>query len=219
MELEQIKGIWEKASVEEKQGYFISQDKLRDLIHAKSNSAVSQIKRKVKMKMVMAGIISILMIIFGFFALQTDEISVLSIGNITDDLIRKEIGFIYIVFGIVVGAISILNGISFRRMNELEEKSVDLKSYMNSILAILKRAMNAKIYSNSIVIPVTILILIISQGLRNSTLWSTKTMAMAFGFGVFFFAFSFFVTRWGQYKRYGAHIKEIEDCLDELEES
>ena len=50
MELEQLKTVWEKTTEHNVEGYFVSKEEVQRLIGKRSNTTISQIKRKIRNK-------------------------------------------------------------------------------------------------------------------------------------------------------------------------
>lgn len=219
MELEQLKSIWQKTTEREVEGFFISREEVRDLIKKRSNSAVAQIKRGVRNKVFMAGAIGLVMVIFSILIFSSEEAIFPYIDFLSDPETNIEVGIFYLVFGLVILFISFFNAYSYRQILNIEDRESDLKTSVQSILGIIRRAVKAKVYSDSLVIPFTVLILAVvsltrGQGIFPSTTILLLSVLGAVGFGIF----SYFLTRHGQNKRYGRQIKDLEECLKELQE-
>lgn len=219
MELEQLKSIWQKTTKREVEGYFISREEVRELIQKRSNTAVAQIKRGVRNKVFMAGTIGLVMVLFSVLTFSSEEPVFSFVDFLSDSETNFEVGIFYLVFGFVVLFISLFNAYSYRQITNIEDSKSDLKTSVTSILGIIRRAIRAKVYSDSLVIPLTVLILAVVSLTRGQGVFPNATILFfsvlgAVGFGVF----SYFLTRHGQKKRYGRQIEDLEECLQELQE-
>jgi hypothetical protein len=219
MELEQLKTVWKKTTKHEVEGYFVSKEELQRLIGKRSYTTISQIKRKIRNKVFMAGGIGLLLLAFASYALVTKEPVLDFFEFISDPKPNLEVGIFYLIFGLVICFISVFNAFSYRKILNIEKRESDLKSSINSILAIVKKAMEVKVYSDSLVVPGTVLALIIIDLVHGIGLFPNVTTLLLFVLGaIAFTAFSYFITRYSQNKRYGSQILALEECLQELEE-
>lgn len=219
MELEQLKSIWQKTTTAEGEDYFISRGQVQAMIEKRSNMAVSKIKRGVRNKVIMAGSIGSLMVFFSMYVFSTGEAVFSFIDFLSKPEANFEMGIFYLIFGLVIGFISAFNAYSYKKILDIEEHDHDLKSSTKGILLIIRKAMRTKMYSDAAVVPLTICSLVVVDLFRGNGLFPNNTillvtLASAAGFGVF----SYFLTRYGQHKRYGQQISELEECLQELEE-
>ena len=218
MELEQLKNVWQKTSQREIEGYFVSFKDVQSLLRKRSNTTVSQIKRGIRNKILMSAGIGLILLSFATYVLLTNEPVISFVESFSSSEANLNIGIFYLVFGLVVCFISVFNGVSYRQIVQIENKKGPLKSSIKNILAIVRNAMQAKIYSDTLVIPSTVFILLIADLIRGTEIFSNNTLLLisvtgAIGFGVF----SYFLTKRGQYQRYGEQIESLEKCLQELQ--
>jgi len=219
MELEELKTVWQKSTQREIEGYFVSFDDVRALIKKRSNTTISQIKRGVRNKIFMSGTISLLLLAFAVYLLITEEPVFSFLESMTSAQANINVGIFYLIFGVIIGFISVFNIFSYRKINQIEEKKAPLKSSIKNVLAIVRNAMKAKIYSDLIVVPATVLALVIVDMVSGTEIFSDITVLLLTAFGaVGFGVFSYFLTRYGQHRRYGEQIEALEECLRELEE-
>lgn len=212
MELEQLKTVWEKMTEREVEGYFVSVEEVQQLIRKRSNTTISQIKRKIKTKIFMAGGIGLLLLAFASHVFLSEE-------SISDSASNLEVEIFYLVFGLVICFISVFNAFSYRKILNIEERKSDLKSSIQSILAIVRNAINVKIYSDTLIVPCTVLTLVVIDVVRGIGIFPNATIFLFFVLGAVVFAtFSYFMAKYSQNKRYGSQIRTLENCLKELEE-
>ncbi len=211
MELEHLKSVWERTSGDLGDGYFISEDNMRVLIKKKSNTAISKVKRQMKNKIRYAGSISILMFMFSVIAFNREELLFDKISNI-------ETGIFYLIFGLVVAFISLFNAYSYRKVNQIEEYESDLKTSINSIIKVLNRAMNAKIFSDTFVMPFTIIVLVIVAYIRGiGAFTSPKLILYSLLISIVLGVLSYFFSKRGQCSRYEQQLNTLNESLKELE--
>lgn len=219
MEFDQLKTVWEKTTEHDVEGYFVSKQEVRQLIGKRSNTTISQLKRKIRTKVLMAGCVGVLLLIFGSYVLIAKE----PVFDLLKPLIPSQsnlaMGTFYLVFGLVVSFISVFNAFSYRNILNIEKRKSDLKSSIKNILKIVQKAMRVKIYSDTIVVPATILVLVIIDIIEDIGIFPNTTSPILFALGAVVFAiFSYLLTKYGQNKRYGSQIRALQTCLEELEE-
>ena len=211
MDLDQLKNVWQKTSGEMGEGYFISEENMRDLIQKKSNSSISKVKRQMKQKVRYAGTISILMLMFAFMAFNKKEALFDKVSNV-------EAGIFYLIFGLVIAFISIFNAYSHRKVEQIEEYESDLKTSVSSVIKVLKRAMNAKIFSDTFVMPFTVLVLSTVAYIRGiGAFTNPKLILYSLLVSVTLGALSYFLSKRGQCSRYEKQMNALEESLKELE--
>jgi len=219
MELEQLKTVWEKTTEHNVEGYFVSKEEVQRLIGKRSNTTISQIKRKIRNKIFMSGGIGLLLLTFASYVFTADERVFDFFVSFSDPGSNLEMGTFYLVFGLVVCFISLFNGLSYRKILTIENLNSDLKSSIKSILAILQNAIRVKIYSDTFVVPGTVLVLVMIDIIRGIGIFPNATILLLFVLGAAVFAtFSYFMTKYSQNKRYGSQIHALEVCLEDLKE-
>jgi hypothetical protein len=219
MELEQLKTVWEKTTEREVEGFFVSKEVVQQLIRKRSNTTISQIKRKIITKILMAGGIGLLLLAFASYVFIAEEHVFDFFISFSDQISNLEMGIFYMVFGLIVCFISLFNVISYRKIVKIEKRKSDLKSSVKSILTIVRNAIKVKIYSDSLIVPCTVLALVIIDIVRGIGIFPNATILLLFVLGaVVFSAFSYFMAKYNQNKRYSNQIRALEECLEELEE-
>lgn len=219
MELEQLKTVWEKTTKHEVEGYFVSKEEIQRLIGKRSNTTISQIKRKIRNKVFMAGSIGLLLLAFALYVVIAEERVFDFFVSFSDPDSNLEMGTFYLVFGLVICFISVFNEFSYRKIQNIENRKSDLKSSVKNILAIVQKAMKVKVYSDSLVVPGTVLALVVIDVIRGTGIFPNVTILLLFVLGAGVFAtFSHFMAQYSQNKRYGSQIRALEECLEELEE-
>lgn len=219
MELEQLKTVWEKTTKHEVEGYFVSKEEIQRLIGKRSNTTIFQIKRKIRNKVFMAGSIGLLLLAFASYVFIADERVFDFFISYSDSTSNYEMGTFYLVFGLVICFISVFNAFSYRKILIIEKRKDDLKLSIKSILEIVKKAMKVKVYSDSLVIPGTVIFLVMIDVISGMGIFPNVTILLLFVLGaVVFTTFSYFIARYSQEKRYGRQIRALEECLEELEE-
>lgn len=219
MELELLKTVWEKTTEREVEGYFVSKEEVKQLIGKRSNTTISQIKRKIRNKIFMSGGIGLLLLAFASYVFIAEERVFDFFVSFSDPASNLEIGTFYLVFGLVICFISLFNAFSYRKILKIEKRKSDLKSSVKNILAILQNAMRVKIYSDTLIVPCTVLVLVIIDLIRGIGIFPNATILLLFVLGGIVFAtFSYFMAKYSQNKRYGSQISVLEECLEELEE-
>ncbi|MBO6524901.1 MAG: DUF3611 family protein [Balneolaceae bacterium] len=212
MDLDQLKNVWQKTSGEMGEGYFISEQNMHELIQKKSNTTIAKVKRQMKQKVLYAGTVSILMIMFSSFGFLREEPLFDKISNI-------EAGIFYLIFGLVIAFISIFNAFSYHKVKQIEQYESDLKSSITSVVKVLKSAMNAKIFSDTFVMPFTVIVLAIVAYIRGIGAFTNPTLIfysllVSIGLGIL----SYFISKKGQCSRYEQQMISLEESLRELEE-
>lgn len=219
MELDQLKTVWKKTTDHEVEGYFVSKEEVQRLIGKRSNTTISQVKRKIRNKIIMSGSIGLLLLAFATYVFIAEDRVFDFYVSFADKASNLEMGTFYLVFGLVICFISVFNAFSYRKILKIEKQKSDLKSSIKSILAILHTAIKVKTYSDTLVVPGTVLVLMIIDLIRGIGIFPNATVLLLFVLGALVFAtFSYFMAKYGQNKRYGRQIRALEECLDELEE-
>ncbi len=219
MELEQLKNVWEKTSERDVEGYFVSKEEVQKLIRKRSNTTISQLKRKILTKIFIAGSVGLLLLAFASYVFIAEEPVFDFFESISDTHPNLEVGIFYLVFGLVICFVSLFNAFSYRKILNLEKSKSDLRSSIKNILVIVRNAMKVKIYSDALVIPCTVLGLVVVDLVRGIGLFPNITILLLAVLGAAAFTvFSYSVTKYGQNERYGKQIELLEDCLVELQE-
>jgi len=219
MELEQLKTVWEKTTEREVEDYFVSKEEVQQLIRKQSNTTISQIKRKIRNKVFMAGGIGLLLLAFASYMFIAEDRVFDFFVSFSDPSSNLEMGTFYLVFGLVICFISVFNAFSYHKILKIENRKSDLKSSIQNILAILQNAIRVKIYSDTLVVPGTVLVLVLIDLISGIVIFPNVTVLLLFVLGAVVFAtFSWFMAKYSQNKRYGSQIRALEECLEELEE-
>jgi uncharacterized membrane protein len=219
MELDQLKTVWKKTTEREVEGYFVSKEEVQRLIGKRSNTTISQIKRKIRNKVFMAGGIGLLLLAFASYVFIAEEPLFDFFVSFSDPSLNLEMGTFYLVFGLVICFISVFNAFSYRKILKIEKRKSDLKSSIKNILAILQNAIRVKIYSDTLVVPGTVLVLVLIDLISGIGIFPSVTVLLLFVSGaVVLAAFSWFMAKYSQNKRYGSQIRALKECLEELEE-
>lgn len=201
------------------EGYFVSKQEVQRLIGKRSNTTISLIKRKIRNKSFIAGSIGVLLLTFGTYVLIAKE----PVFDLLKPLIPSQsnlaMGTFYLVFGLVVSFISVFNAFSYCKILKTEEHKSDLKTSIKNILTIVRSAIRVKIYSDTLVVPGTVLTLGIIDAIQGVGIYPNITTLIFFVLGAVAFAiFTYFLTKYGQNKRYAKQIRALEECLKELKE-
>ena len=212
MDLDQLKSVWEKTSGKMGEGYFISEEGMRELLKKKSNTAISKVKRQMKQKVSLAGAVSILMLMFSVWAFNREEALFDKISNI-------EAGIFYLIFGFVIAFISVFNLYSYRKIIKIEGYESDLKTSVSSVIKVLKSAMNAKIFSDTFVLPFTVLVLTVVAYFRGIGVFTNPkvivfSLLISAGLGFL----SYFLSKRGQCSRYERQLEALEESLRDLDD-
>lgn len=219
MELEQLKTVWEKTTESEMEGYFVNKKEVQQLIAKRSNTTISQIKRKIRNKVLIAGSIGLLLLAFASYLFTAEDRVfdfIISFSNLGSNV---EVGILYLALGLVICFISLFNAFSYRKILGIEKKQSDLKSSIQNILAILHNAIKLKIYTDSFVVPTSILVVIIIDVIQGIRIFPNTTVLLLFILGAITFAvLSYFISSYDQNKRYGSQILVLKKCLKELDE-
>lgn len=219
MELEQLKTVWQKTTEHEVEGYFVSKEEVQRLIGKRSNTMISQIKRKIRNKVFMSGSIGIILLAFASYLFVADARVFDIFISFSDPSSNLEMGIFYLVFGLVVCSLSLFNASVYRKILKIEQRESDLKTSIKNILAILHKAIKVKIYSDTLIVPGTVLALVIIDLIRGIGIFPNATILLLFVLGAILFAtFSYFLAKLSQNKRYSKQILALEDCLTEIEE-
>lgn len=219
MELEQLKTVWEKTTESEMEGYFVNKKEVQQLIAKRSNTTISQIKRKIRNKVLIAGSIGLLLLAFTSYLFTAEDRVfdfIISFSNLGSNI---EVGILYLALGLVICFISLFNAFSYRKILGIEKKQSDLKSSIQNILAILHNAIKLKIYTDCFVVPTSILVVIIIDVIQGIRIFPNTTVLLLFILGAIAFAvLSYFISSYDQNKRYGSQILVLKECLKELNE-
>jgi len=220
MDLDELKSIWERTTQKGVEGYFVSHEELQRLIRQRSNSAVSKIKRGIRNKVLMAGGVGLLLIAFSVMAFNSEEPLFNFLESFSNSESNFDVAVFYLVFGIVISFISLFNFISYRKIQDIEKYDLDLRNSIQRVLQIIQRAIRVKIYSDMSVVPLTALIIlfihIIGEPQIDLTVQTVSLIILgAAGFAVL----SYYLTKWGQKRRYGDQIEILKKCLVELDEN
>lgn len=220
MDLEELKSIWEKTTQKGVEGYFVSHEELQRLIRQRSNSAVSKIKRGIRNKVLMAGGVGLFLITFSMIAFNSGEPLFSFPESFSNAESNFDVAVFYLVFGVVISFISLFNFISYRKIQDIEKYDLDLRSSIQCVLQIIQRAIRVKIYSDMSVVPATVLIIMLIHVMSETPMDLTAQTVVLIMLGAAGFAvFSYYLTKWGQNRRYGEQIEILKKCLMELDEN
>src|SRR6056297_3281083 len=98
MELEQLKTVWKKTTDQETEGYFVSKEEVQRLIGKRSNTTISQIKRKIRNKIFMSASIGLLLLAFASYVFIAEERIFDFFVSFSDPASNFEMGTFYLVF-------------------------------------------------------------------------------------------------------------------------
>ena len=167
----------------------------------------------------MSASIGLLLLAFASYVFIAEERIFDFFVSFSDPASNFEMGTFYLVFGLVICFISVFNAFSYRKILTIEKRNSDLKSSIKNILAIVQNAMQVKVYSDTLVVPGTVLVLVMIDLIRGIGIFPNVTILLLFVLGAVVFAmFSYFMAKYSQSKRYGSQIRALEECLEELEE-
>lgn len=212
MDLDLLKEAWQKTTSKEVEGYFISSDKMKEVIKKRSNTAVSQIKKGIFNKVFIAGSVGFSMLIFSVVAFQVND----PIFSFLESISNNGVGVFYLIFGLIICFISAFNAYSYQKIIQIEKYETDLRTSIHSVLNVIKKAIFVKMVSDAIVIPLTIFFFLIANLIQGTITIAPLKMIFVLLGAIIFGVFSFFLTKRGQNKRYGNQIKILEESLENL---
>lgn len=214
MDLELLKEVWQKTTEKNVEGYFISTEKMKEVIKKRSNTAVSQIKKGIFNKVFKAGGIGLFMLFFSIIIFEMED----PIFSFLESVSNKETGIFYIVFGLVICFISAFNAYSYRKIIHIENYETNLKTSITSVLKVIQKAISVKIISDAVVIPLTVLVFITVHFIQGSINFDLLKISLVLLGSTLFGVFSYFLTKKSQNKRYGSQIGVLKQSLKELED-
>ncbi|MBC7851208.1 MAG: hypothetical protein H7Y31_15805 [Chitinophagaceae bacterium] len=198
MELDNLKDIWKQQSLEQP---LESAEQIRSLLHKKSQSPVSKMKRNLRRELNVVLILYSASIIFYAFyeGGQYWEISVMML-----------------IVGVFFGAyyykknklLTEMENVSGKVKYNLETKVIELRKYIRFYYL-------AGIFLPILIYPLTGLIMFYKSPLKELNSFFGWFFI---GFGVFFGFVVYFVNKWYVHKLYGKHLKKLEDLLIEMNE-
>ena len=216
MELEQLKDIWETTSEKETAKNRIDDRAVRAMISKKSKTTVSNIKRTMWFKLWMAGLSSIASIILSVYHLASTAENPLFLENL---LTKSEVGFIFMVMGIVMVFISIYNFINYKRVDEFEKSNEPLKHTLIRIIEIIDTKIKLTIYSDLAFTPLIAgFIAYIALFKRQGFVLDIRALYLVL-IVLAVAAFSYFINERIMKRKFGNDMERLKDYLYELESS
>jgi hypothetical protein len=214
MELEELKVLWKQETEKEVSARKVNVDEVRGVITRKSQSTIADVKRTIRMKVVITGVSSI-------FCLAT------VVFNLSDSLSESfgldrfmsptQLAIIYTILGVSLAIISIFNFFNHIRITDFERTSLPIKETIEHVAKIIKGAMNLGTYSDLIVSPVIFAFICYVYFYREEVFQFDIRMlyvALIYAGGL---AFSYFTNRWGMKRRFGNDLELLNKYQKELE--
>lgn len=212
MELEELKVLWKKETEKEVSSHRVDVDEIRGVITRKSQSTIADLKRKLKIKVAITGITSLICLAVVLFNL-TDKLSE-SFGDIMD---ASQMGIIYSVLGVSLIIISVFNFFNHIRITDFERSSLSIKETIEHVTKIIKGAMNLGTYSDLIVSPFVFAFIAFVFFYREEVFqFDIRTLYVLLVY-IAGLAFSYLTNRWGMKRRFGNDLDQLKKYQKELE--
>jgi len=210
MVLEALKTAWN--NIEEPSS--VGAIEIKSLIRQRSNTAVAQIKRAMRLKMIMAGISSaIALVITGIQLLPANEQPVV----LEKYLSSMEVSVMFAVMGLVMLFIAATNLQAYRQIQQFERSARPLKESIKAVLSLIRRQIRLVIYSDVVFTPLIMGYVAYAQLFKNGTFELDRRVAFLLGIILAAGAFSYFYNRWSLRRKFGAAMTKLKNNITELE--
>ena len=153
MELDELKSVWKKAHDQEKAGYWVSEDDLKNMIHSDSRATIADVARQIKRKIRSTGIIGSLAFLLGLFVWIRG-------GNEPDFFIWLDgwqYGLMMLLMSSTILVIHFHSRWRLKQIQAVEQSSGTLKEAVLQTHQLFQKVVKAGIWSDTIVSPVVLL--------------------------------------------------------------
>jgi len=212
MELEELKILWKEEAEKEVSAHIVNVDEVRGVITRKSQSVIADLKRKLKFKVVMTGILSL----FCFVTVLFDLTEALSDG-LMGFMNSSQVAIIYSILGVSLIIISIFNFFNHVRITDFERSVLPIKETIHHVAKIIKGAMNLGTYSDLIVSPFIFGFVGYVFFFRDEVFqFDIRVLYVLFIYTIGL-TFSYFSNKYAMKKRFGNDLDRLKGYLKELE--
>lgn len=214
MELEELKVLWKEDVDKEVSTHKINVDEVRGVITRKSQSTIVDVKKTMKVKVVVTGLTSMICLATVFFGL-TDS---LSENMMLDKFMNAtQMTIMYSTLGISLGIISVFNFFNHIRITDFERSVLPTKETIQHVVKIIKGAMNLGTYSDLIVSPFIFAFVGYVFFYREEVFkFDIRVLyvILIYAGGI---TFSYFTNKYAMKKRFGNDLNRLKEYLKELE--
>lgn len=214
MELEELKVLWKEETEKEVSAHQVNVDEVRGVITRKSQSTIADLKRTIKVKVVVTGLSSLICLLTVFF----DFIGSLSENLGLDRFMNpSQLAIIYSILGVSLAIISIFNFFNHIRITDFERSALATKETIHHVVKIIKGAINLGTYSDLIVSPFVFAFVGYVFFYREEIFQldiRTLYVALIYAGGLIF---SYLMNKFAMQRRFGKDVDRLKEYLKELE--
>ena len=215
MEINDLKTIWKKANDRQEQGYWISTEELRAMIHKKSQVTIAKAKSELKQKTFKSAGIGILTLVIGvvmtFFMDPEEDFMFDRIMSVS------QYGTMMLVMSATILGISVHTRIRYVQIQKLEEFDQPITTFLSKVNALFGKLMKAGTFSDSLVTPLIMSTIAYMALYKDSAFhWDIRVVYLV---GVYIISLGVFYKLSLRFmkKRYGRFIQAVNGHLEELD--
>lgn len=207
MELHELKSIWKEISEEHLPQKQVASSEIRKMLKGKTQNAVSKINRSIQLE---GGLMIAMILAFSLNSL---------FGSL--NLFEKSLSAVIMLMCL---GFSALYWVKYRRINQVEIHTHNLKTSLQQLIGILDSFFTFYKSISYYLIPFSYLIgflygfSLASDGDMLETLMRWEVLLLSLLMSVLVIALYWPVCKWFSKKLYGNYLDELRDCLQELEE-
>ena len=214
MEFEELKALWKEETEKEVSAHQVNVDEVRGVITRKSQSTIADLKKTIKVKVVVTGLSSLICLLTVFF----DFIGSLSENLGLDRFMNpSQLAIMYSILGVSLAIISIFNFFNHVRITDFERSALPTKETIQHVVKIIKGAINLGTYSDLIISPIVFAFIGYVFFYREEIFQfdiRVLYVTLIYAAGLIF---SYFTNKFAMQKRFGNDLDRLKEYLKELE--
>ncbi len=214
MEVNALKAIWKKANDRDKQGYWVSDEDMREMLKKKSHAAIADVQKELKNKILMTTLFTIFGLGMGVYTLLQVP-GGLNVGDFLPT--ETAYGITLIIMGVAIGVISVHTRIRQRQVKALVQSAKPLKESLKLTRSIFQKIIGAGVLSDTIVTPLVMVLIIAVQVYNKQPFaFDLRLLYLLLAAVVLVYGF-YYLAKFMMNRKFGRFVNALDDRLSELE--
>jgi hypothetical protein len=212
MEIIELKSAWNLLQQEIITNDNVDEGKIINLLHSKSKSEISKIKRGLQLKFVIATLSSIVAIGLAIIAIVSPA------QNPLDFVFSpQESASFFLVMAITISIVVFFSVKAYMLIKTIQQSSLNLKDNLKTFIDAMKKAVALNIFSDTIMTPIIFTWVYYAYAFKNHSLGFDLRTALLFVLPIIIGLLSFFLQKLMQQLKFGKYLDRLSAYLDDLE--
>lgn len=212
MELDELKSHWKDISLSASD-HLVHRSEIHEMITMQSQSLIASTGRRLRSKARTSAFVGLLTLVLGIITLSVKA----NEPSLLDSFVPHHTRYYMMIFmSMFILFIAWFNRKQYLRLRTLEQSPLTIRKALEDTIQRLHSVMKASILSDTIGAPIIVLWITYVQLYWGSPFLLDTRVFTLMGITMISIPVIYFIARQGQRGKYGAHLKELEQCLSEL---